>query len=397
MARTSPSELESTPIQHHPLVRACRPVTTTGPPEFHLGFLGVRTRRIFTDDMMNAAERLAAAALESEPYPQFDNEYFEWIDVLESVEEARDTFVMIELGAGYGRWSVRAALAVRQKSSCEFRCTAIEAEPDHFRWLRQHFQDNDMNPSDHELIWAAVGAQPGWVPFWVGRAREWYGQAIARRAETPMPDARTRQRLRARSALGRPPVFSSGEATVTWIPSISLSDVLASYPRVDLIDIDIQGAELAVLASSIELVTRRVRRLHIGTHSPAIEDGLRTLFIAQGWQNLNDFRCGSRVTTPYGEMEFGDGVQTWLNPLLAPGEPPVAARPPGSNGPGPSAKSLRQLEQATSRLKDLKSKNARLLERCRSLEAKLQSIRESHDRSTTMPTWRSWFSRRRDR
>ena len=36
-------------------------------------------------------------------------EYFEWLDLLHAVQDARDRFVMVELGAGYGRWAVRAA------------------------------------------------------------------------------------------------------------------------------------------------------------------------------------------------------------------------------------------------------------------------------------------------
>lgn len=35
--------------------------------------------------------------------PAFDEEYFEWIDLLEAVTEATGEFTMIELGAGWGR------------------------------------------------------------------------------------------------------------------------------------------------------------------------------------------------------------------------------------------------------------------------------------------------------
>jgi FkbM family methyltransferase len=397
MSDGAPLEPHRDPLRHHPSVRAHPPVAVPCPPEFQLDFLGVKTRRIFTDDMMNGTPQPSGDVPETGDYPRFDNEYFEWIDMLEAVAEARDTFVMIDLGAGYGRWCVRAALAVRQQAGCVFKCTAIEAEPEHFRWLRQHFLDNDLNPSDHELIWAAVGPRPGWAPFWVGRARAWYGQAIARRTAVPMPDARTRRRLRARSALGRPPALNGDDATVTWIPSMSLADLLAAYPRVDLIDMDIQGAELELLTSAIDLVTERVRRLHIGTHSPAIEEGLRRLFIAEGWQSLNDYRGKSRIATPYGEMEFGDGVQTWLNPALAPGAAPVVRRPSRGADHRHLSKAPLQLEQAARRLKDLKSKNARLRERCRILEAKLQGVRQSQTRSTARPSWLNWFKRSGDR
>ena len=54
------------------------------------------------------------------PYPDFCEEYFEWIDVLESVLAADQQFVMIELGAGYGRWLVQ-----RGRNNDSFRHRAV--------------------------------------------------------------------------------------------------------------------------------------------------------------------------------------------------------------------------------------------------------------------------------
>jgi hypothetical protein len=39
--------------------------------------------------------------------PSLDEQYFEWADLLEAVDGARGSFTMVELGAGYGCWSVR--------------------------------------------------------------------------------------------------------------------------------------------------------------------------------------------------------------------------------------------------------------------------------------------------
>jgi FkbM family methyltransferase len=377
-----------TAIQHHPLVCAYPPVVVPhSPADVDVDFLGVKTRRSFFADMAKGSEAPAGPV-----YPPFSNEYFEWIDIFEGIEEARGTFLMLDLGAGYGRWCVRAALAARRKPDLCFRCIAVEPEPEHFRWLLQHFQDNELDVREHELIWAVAGAQPGFVPFWVGRSSGWYGQAVAKRPATPLPDVRARSRLRARSILGMPPVLDATEATVIWVPTITLPDALAAYRRIDLIDMDIQGTELEVLTSAIDFVTERVRRIHIGTHSPEVEEGLRELFLSAGWQNLNDYPGQSRMMTPYGEVDFEDGVQTWLNPLLAPGASPGPARQPL----GPWLKARRQLERATLRVKDLKSKNARLRERCRVLEAKLQDARTAQAPSSTQSSWRRWFRKRRD-
>jgi hypothetical protein len=124
------------------------------------------------------------------PYPQVDEDYFEWIDLLESVIAARGSYTMIELGAGMGRWSVRAALAARQfKPRMPFRLIAVEADPVHFDWLRWHFLDNGLDPKEHRLINAAVSDTPGVVqPCIRGpiggncdlRPNEWYGQFLTR-------------------------------------------------------------------------------------------------------------------------------------------------------------------------------------------------------------------------
>jgi FkbM family methyltransferase len=298
---------------HHAAVLALPRVPTWCPADTIVDFLGAKTRWSYIAGMVKDSPTRSAETVTPD-YPLFDNEYFEWIDVLETVEAATDSYVMIELGAGYGRWSVRAALAAAHRPSCTFHCVAVEAEPAHFRWMLDHFRDNGVNPEEHDVIWAAVGARPGVVPFRIGNPDGWYGQAIASKTRNPLPTARMRRRLKARSVLGRPPITATSAESPLWVPCVTLAELLAPYPEVDLIDLDVQGSEFDVLEPAIELLTERVRRVHIGTHSAQIEEALRELFSAAGWQKLNDYPGQSRAQTPYGEIAFDDGVQTWLNP-----------------------------------------------------------------------------------
>jgi FkbM family methyltransferase len=310
------TQAEGVHIQHHPAIRAVELITRWQPASIVVDFIGSSTRRSFCAGMPDhdLAERDQHVAPQ---YPDFDNEYFEWVDLIESVEEAGESFIMMELGAGFGRWSVRGALATRRKPGCRFTCIAVEAEPRHFQWMLDHFRDNGVEPHEHDLIWAAVDTRSGFTPFEVGKADGWYGQQLIpiKKMSTPLPPARTRRRLKARSYLGRPPVMSAEERVLAWVPCVTLTELLQPYPRVDLLDLDIQGAEVAVLRSAMESLQRRVRRVHVGTHSAQIEEDLRQLFGEQGWEKLNDYPCQSRVSTPYGEIAFGDGVQTWLNPM----------------------------------------------------------------------------------
>ena len=240
-------------------------------------WIGVTTRReFFVDDL-----RFVTVTP-----PPADAELFEWIDLLEAVTRARDVFTMLELGAGYGRWIVNAAAALRAYSGLRHSLTAVEAEPTHFRWLELHCRDNDV---DANLVQAAVAPTRGKVEFGVGRPASWYVQAIADGTWSP-------------------------ESVVT-VDAVALSDLLEPLDRVDLIHCDMQGAEAAVFEEAAPVVDAKVQRVHVGTHGPDVERRLRELFSSLGWANVNDYACGTSAETPWGRIEFQDGVQTWLNPL----------------------------------------------------------------------------------
>jgi hypothetical protein len=85
---------------------------------------------------------------------------------------------------------------------------------------------------------------------------------------------------------------------------------------VDLVDMDIEGQELPVIQSNIQELNAKVKRLHIGTHSKEIEDGLRQLLASHGWRCLLDYTLFSKGETPWGIVDFENGVQSWVNPRL---------------------------------------------------------------------------------
>src|SRR5262245_34029562 len=102
-------------------------------PGFQINWIGARSRTHYV-----------AAHEESRGtpgYPAPSEDTYEWSSILEAVEAARGRFVMIELGAGYGRWLVNAALAARQRD-LEVELVGVEAEPTRIRWLREHLADN---------------------------------------------------------------------------------------------------------------------------------------------------------------------------------------------------------------------------------------------------------------
>ena len=168
----------------------------------------------------------------------------------------------------------------------------VEAEPVHFQWMHKHFRDNDIDPDAHRFIMAPIAGTRRKVIFTVGNPNAWYGQYIADDAA------------------------QASNNEIVEMEAITLADVLSPFDKVDLIDMDIQGAELDVVRSSTDLIDAKVRRIHIGTHSAEIEVGLRSILKPLGWRCVWDFGCNGEHNTRYGRIEFQDGAQAWINPHL---------------------------------------------------------------------------------
>ena len=120
--------------------------------------------------------------------------------------------------------------------------------------------------------------------------------------------------------------MGSGSSPVT--PTVTLRELLSRQKMpecIDMVDIDIQGNEYPMWKgtpglfrgnSTIELLTLRAKRVHIGTHSFSIYDNnaLRSLFTSRGWKVVWDFgkckacRARGMLKTPMGTVMFGDGV-----------------------------------------------------------------------------------------
>ena len=286
---TKAANSKSADVSHHQVFQRFSRWSGVVPPDRIANFLGVMTRTNYGHPYFSVSTPSSDAQVQQIDYPAFDEEYFEWIDLLESVAQAQGHFTMLELGAGWGRWVANAAIALRQFSGLPHTFVAVEAEPSHFQSITQHLADNAINPDGFQLIEAAVTDHDGEVLFQVGKHHwgdnyDWHGQSII-----------------------------GGDHAVK---SVSLATLLRPFSTVDLIDLDIQGAELSVLLAAADVINEKAKKIHIGTHSRRIEHGLRSLFSRLGWRSVYDFPCLSQTDTPWGSLAFLDGVQTWLNPLF---------------------------------------------------------------------------------
>jgi FkbM family methyltransferase len=254
-------------------------------------------------------------------FPQLDYEYFEWTDLLEAVFDADESFTMVELGAGFGRWSARGAFAARRRGIEDIRLTMVEGDPVHEEWLHDHMRLNNVD--GYKLVAGAVAAKSETALFIFdvpegffnhpGRTNPaaWYGQSLARSASLGDPQP-TREIYK-----GRKVWMVGGDWKAIEVPTFSLEEILAGQQRIDLIDMDIQGAEGEIIPTFAGLLTDRVRRMCIETHSPEVEAKIRGTLTNAGWLCLRDYPQYTVATTPFGPISFGGGgLQSWINPRL---------------------------------------------------------------------------------
>jgi hypothetical protein len=116
-----------------------------------------------------------------------------------------------------------------------------------------------------------------------------------------------------------------GRDALASVPVLGLSTILAEYERVDLVHMDIQGAERDVVQGAIDTLDAKVRLVHIATHSPDtaatgghdVEAPLRRLFSERGWNSRVDVPCQGTTEVCGHSVRLNDGVQVWANPRLA--------------------------------------------------------------------------------
>jgi FkbM family methyltransferase len=284
------------------ILKRFRPWSGVVPAGYFAYFLGNLTRAEywrFPDDVRARYDR---ERHETFAAPAIDDNIFDWVVLLEAVAAARDGFTMAALGAGWGRWLVAGEFAARQLGVAPVRLIGVEAEPTHFQWMLEHFRDNRIDPADHDLIEAAASARSGHAWFYVGNPDAWYGQAIVQGAD-------------ASGAAGDGEIVHAG-CRAKRVRTIDLRELTATARRIDYLHMDIQGAELDVLSSEPAVLDSTVKRVLVGTHSTAIETGLRRLFAGLGWRTQYDFPLNAQLRINDTALTLGDGVQVWINPRL---------------------------------------------------------------------------------
>ena len=263
-------------------------------PGLVTNFLGVRLRPVVHPTVLEAM----AGGLDPIPLPgNWHADIAEWGAALRAVDFARGHFTMLELGCGWGCWMNNMGAAAR-RAGLGVTLIGVEGDAGHLQFARDTLADNGFGPGEWELQRGIAAAQAGHALF-------------PRQGVIP--------------SWGLEPVFGASEAqraaalaagSHDELPMLALADIIGDR-RLDLLHVDIQGGEAALLRDAAAVLRERAAYVVVGTHSRTIEGDIMATMLAHGWR-LEIERPAVFDLYPHGPQLSCDGVQGWRNMALLP-------------------------------------------------------------------------------
>jgi FkbM family methyltransferase len=286
---------------------------------FYTDFSGVRTRLSYFGIESHPAEH----ALGAIPFPDdaLHAEAIEYLAVIYALERAKDSFTIVELGAGYGPWLVFGAKAALRHGIRKICLLAVEADLQRHTLLHTNLADNGL-PLPDEVSAGAADDQDSYVDVRcihgaisdiVGKV-SFGSQSVFDWGASPIEDGSSKD-------------YRGITVDAQEIDTYTIDSVLIDLESVDFMHMDIQGFELRSIRASLDALQRKVKVLLVATHSRALEGGIIDLLHDNGWKLLYEkpckFRPGSDIDLS--ALTYLDGTQVWINTRFG---NPASALPP---------------------------------------------------------------------
>lgn len=187
-------------------------------------------------------------------------DYYEKAAVLSAVLESKDSFTMIEIGAGYGRWLLEGhGMVTLNRPELAVNLLGVEADPMTTEWATMAFESNSV--ARHQAMWmhGVAGTFDGTVRF----ERKNNAFSYGGEAGTAIDDA-----------------------VSTPVPSFALTTIISLYWYVDHLDMDCNGCELELFSheSTVDMITERVRSIFIETHNEKAHAKVQQVLDTKGWK-----------------------------------------------------------------------------------------------------------------
>lgn len=236
------------------------------------------------------------------PDDGYHAEASEYVAVADSVKRAGSRYAIAELGAGWGPWIGLGGVMARSKGIREIELIGVEALPARFELLEAHLASNHLRPEAGETT-TLDGVT----------CRLVNGAVTPTRSEVWFPDVPITDMGSAVSESESNRDYRGKRVKNLRVQGHPLAEILGDS-QLDLLHIDVQGAELALIEANLALLAERVQGIMIGTHSRVIEGALIDVLYANGWRLELEKPCRVewRANPPSMEaMTMVDGCQYW--------------------------------------------------------------------------------------
>jgi hypothetical protein len=232
--------------------------------------------------------------LEFDPIPNnWHADTAEFAAALRAVDLSKDTFTMIELGCGWGCW-MNITGKVAKKRGLRSRLIGVEGDTRNINLAKRTLRDNEFIDDEYCLIHGIAGANDGSAAFpQQGVNEESWG------LEPIFSDDSKRYSK----------AVSSGRYSI--LPVVGLEQIMHDYKKIDLMHVDIQGGESNLIRDGINVLSKKVAYVVIGTHSRKIEGEIMDQLFSAGWILEIERPAFINLTTLNSLI---DGVQGWKNP-----------------------------------------------------------------------------------
>ena len=251
-------------------------------------------------------ETRAGTKVKEPPFPgdSIRAGFIEYLALVESIRDCEDVYQMAEVGASYAPFSVIGAKLALRKNVRIVVLRPVEASRQGVDSIQGNFSENNLlnENVDLQVIQAAV----------VGEYRDVYFPDVDCTVDNGAApqDQVTKHDLR------------GAELPMVKVKGIPLSFVIESFPynqSIDLLHIDIQGSEYLSLPLDIKILSSRVKRVMLATHSRQIEGRMMEIFHQNGWELIAEEPCIFIYRRDLNSMEgmtIKDGSQYWINKAL---------------------------------------------------------------------------------
>jgi hypothetical protein len=209
-----------------------------------------------------------------------------------------------------------------------YKVVAVEPIPEQCEWVARHMLDNGINPDEQWIVPLAISDRNAPVLFPVGasgsgaqncfstnetEARKHYVEQLVSEGRTEA----ALQNLLLNNSTGITKDLGQGLLTeIQFVSAITLKDLLSPFDVVDFLESDIQQSEILVFPPFMDLLKRKVRRIHIGTHGKDVHWALHDLFKQDGWEMVFSYEPNAVHESALGQFKTNDGVLTVRNPKL---------------------------------------------------------------------------------